>query len=99
MPTEFLLASLATCFTMALVWAARKRGTVLPDLRVQASADHEGPRLARIKVEVESGADSHEIEPLMEKAKAFCYVSNTLRVGPAIDYVIAPIHQPLPPPA
>lgn len=99
MPTEFLLTALATCFAMALAWAARKRGFTLPDLGVRASADHEGPRLARITVEVQSTADRADIEPLMERARAFCFVSNTLRQSPVIDYVIAPSHRPSPPPA
>ena len=99
MPTEFLLTALASCFAMALAWAARKRGLTLPDLEVQVSGDHQGPRLHRIEVEVHSSANRAELESLMERARAVCFVSNTLRQSPLIEYVISPKAPPPPVPA
>ncbi len=39
MPTDLLLASLASCYALALAWVARKRGVDLPDLSVTATED------------------------------------------------------------
>ena len=37
MPTDLLLASLSSCNSLALAWAARKQGVELPDLEVTAN--------------------------------------------------------------
>src|SRR5260370_23252251 len=34
MPTEYLLAAMASCYALALRWSAGKRGVELPDLAV-----------------------------------------------------------------
>ena len=39
MPTDLLLASLSSCYALALAWAARKRGIELPDLVVARPLD------------------------------------------------------------
>ena len=50
MPTDLLLASLASCYALALAWAARKRGFELPDLEVTATGTYEGPSFAAIAI-------------------------------------------------
>jgi putative redox protein len=99
-PTELLLASLASCFTMAVYHAARKRQIELEDLSVRVSADYDGLRLSRFVVSVHSSHPRHEIESFKEQATRWCYVSNTLRGMPDIDYVVAsgPLTAPQAPP-
>ena len=52
MPTEFLLAALASCYTLALNWAAGKRGIALPDLVVTATGTYDGPKFKRLQLSV-----------------------------------------------
>lgn len=99
MPTELFLASLAVCFTMAVHHAARKRGMELPDLAVRVRGDYEGLRFSRLRVEIHSRHSREELEAILELAISYCYVSNTLREKPEMDFVVAeePLtHAPLP---
>jgi putative redox protein len=90
MPTELLLASLASCFAMALAHVARKRRVEIPeDLAVTASGEHSGPSFAALRVEVRSAHPLDEIEALLDRAAALCYVSNTLRNRPPVEYAVA----------
>ena len=90
MPTELFLASLATCFGSSVVHAARKRGIELPDVAVRVIGTYQGLRFARLRVEVTSSYPAELLQPLIERASSYCYVSNTLRGSPEIEYVIAP---------
>lgn len=82
-----MLASLASCFTMALVHVGDKHGVTLPeDLRVHVVGHHEGPRFARIEVEVLTGSPPQELEKLLDRAARACYVSNTLSRPPELSY-------------
>ncbi len=89
MPTELFLASLASCFGMAVVHAGRKRGIDLPDVAVKVTGTYEGLRFARIRVEVISSHPREQLEPLLERAVSYCYVSNTLLHQPQMEFVIA----------
>jgi uncharacterized OsmC-like protein len=89
MPTELFLSSLAVCFTMAVHHAFGKRGVQLPDLAVQVTADYEGLRFSKIRVEVHSSYPSEEIESILPKAVSYCYVSNTLTSACDIEYAVA----------
>ena len=89
MPTELFLTSLASCFGMAVVHVARKRALELRDVAVRVTGTYEGLRFARIRVEVISSHPRAVIESLMERASAYCYVTNTLRRPPELDYVVA----------
>ena len=88
-PTELLLSSLAVCFTMAVAHAFRKNGVELPDLAVRAAADYEGLRLSRFRLHVHSSHPREEIEAVMDRAKSYCFVSNTLLGRPEIEYAVA----------
>ena len=91
-PTELFLASLATCFTMALAHIARKRRVELPDdLAVTAVGEYDGPSFGGLRVEVSSSHPAEELERLLEWAAGVCYVSNTLRNAPKVHYVIRPV--------
>lgn len=90
MPTELLLASLASCFALAVAHAAMKRDLRLPDVTVCAEsfrADGE-PRYNRFVVEVRSSYGPG-LERLVEAAKRYCFVSRTLLSGAGIEYRVA----------
>ena len=89
MPTEYLLASLASCYALALVWAAQKRGVTLPPgLAVTATGSYDGPRFTRLRLTVNSDAPPTVIEPLVGLAKRACYISNTIALSPPIEVEI-----------
>ncbi len=101
MPTELLLSSLAACFAMSVAYVARKQGIELPDLSVRVRGDHTGACFQRIAIEIRSSAARSELESLMERAKAYCYVSNTLRQSPELHFAVVgeATHSPSSPPA
>jgi putative redox protein len=88
-PSEVFLAALASCFTLALYHVARKRDITLADLCVTATGEYEGPKFARLCLEVTTTAPREVVEPLIERAKGVCYVSNTLRAVSDVDVVLA----------
>ncbi|HSJ44465.1 MAG TPA: OsmC family protein [Euzebyales bacterium] len=87
-PTELFLASLATCFTMAVAHASRKCDITLEQLAVRVEADYEGNRFAWIRVQVTTDLADADAEQLIERAKAYCFVSNTLIEPPRIEYAV-----------
>jgi len=88
-PTELLVASMAVCFTMAVVHTFRKRDRNLPDVAVKVTAGYDGLRLSRFRLVVHSSLPRQEVEALMDRAISYCYVSNTLLGDPEIEYVVA----------
>ena len=87
-PTELFLASLVACFAMAVAYAARKGGVELPDLQVTVNGDYEGLRFSTLRLGVISTLARSELEPLVDTARAYCYVSNTLLTTPKLEVVI-----------
>jgi len=94
MPTEYLLAAMASCYALALAWAAEKRGITLPGLAVTATGTYEGPRFSRLQLNVEAGAPPEVVEHLVEPALRVCYVSNTIADSPPIEVTVAPTPTP-----
>ncbi|HEX2052180.1 MAG TPA: OsmC family protein [Actinomycetota bacterium] len=88
-PTDLLLAALGSCFAMAIYHAAKKRNVQLTDLQVRTTGTYEGLRYSDIKVEIISNHDPDELELFVERAKTWCYVSNTLRGDVNLEYRIA----------
>ena len=88
MPTELLLAALVSCFAAAVAHAGRKRSIVIPDLQVTVDGEYEGLRFSALRLTVRSTLPRPELEPLVEKARSYCYVSNTLSTTPRLDVVI-----------
>lgn len=88
MPTEVFCASVASCFCLALGWAATKRSIELPGLRVTVRADRAGTELRyeRLVVMAEAEVEDAELEPLLEPARRVCWVSNTLAAGVELEY-------------
>lgn len=87
-PTELLLASVASCFTIALAYVARKRDVELAGLLVDVTGTYDGPQFCdlRISVRTERPAGT-ELEQLIKAAERVCYVTRTLKLGPGITVV------------
>jgi putative redox protein len=85
MPTEYLLAAMASCYALALQWAAGKRGTTVPGLTVTATGTYDGPRFSRLQLSVSSELPAERVEPLVKPALRACYVSNTLATAPTVE--------------
>ena len=83
-PTDLLLASVASCLTLALAHVARRRGVELAGLRVRAVGTYDGPKFVRISVTITSTTAAEVVEALIPQAERICYVSNTLRHGPEL---------------
>jgi putative redox protein len=100
MPTELFLSSLASCFTLSVYHAARKRSIELSDLSVRVSGRYKGLRFEHITVEVVSTHPREQLETLIEPAIRYCYVSQTLKERPTVEYVVAegPLTPGPPPP-
>lgn len=87
-PTEIFLASLATCFTLAVAHVARKGDVELGELAVRVDADYSGLRFSHLRVEVATGLPRGEAEDLVEQAQRYCFVSRTLLEPPVIEYEV-----------
>jgi len=81
-PTELLLASLASCFALAIAHVAKKRGIELAGVDVRAVGTYAGPSFSDLTLEV--SLDHERADELIERARAVCYVSNTFARNPAI---------------
>ena len=84
MPTDLLLASLSSCYALAIVWAAGKRGVEVPDLEVTAIGTYAGPRFSAFELVVTTSLPEQDLQPLLERAGRVCYVSRTLEQPPTI---------------
>jgi uncharacterized OsmC-like protein len=89
-PTDYLLASLASCFVLAMAWSARKHSVELPPLAVNVTGTYDGPRYSEIAVDVVIDLPDDKAKRLIASAERVCYVTNTLRRPPAITVRHAP---------
>ncbi len=89
-PTDYFMASIASCYALALAWAARKRQIRLDDLTVQATGIYDGPQFSRVVLTVQSSLPHEQLTGLLEPARRACYVSNTIALSPQIDIELAP---------
>jgi putative redox protein len=88
MPTEALCAAIASCYCLALAHVAGKRGLELPGLNVVVRAYRPGRELRYERFEVVAAADVADdlLGALIEPARRFCWVSNTLAAGVQLEY-------------
>ncbi|MEO6826348.1 MAG: OsmC family protein [Microbacteriaceae bacterium] len=90
-PTDIFLASIASCFTLAMAYAARKSRIDLPGLSVETIGTYRGQAFSQIDVLVHSDAPADVVAKLIPVAERVCYVTNTLRgeltlrIAPAAD--------------
>jgi putative redox protein len=88
-PTELLLASIASCFTIAVAYTARKRDVPLADLAVDVTGTYDGPRFRAFRIEVRATEPrGDDLARLVETAKRVCYVTRTLAEPPEIEFVV-----------
>lgn len=80
-PTEMLLGSVASCFTLALTYAAKRRHVELDHLLVDATGTYDGKKFGAIHIDAEIGCAIDLVAPLIADAEQFCYVTNTIRGG------------------
>ena len=90
MPTELFLSSLASCFCISLAYVSKKDGIKLKDLKVDVSGekDRKNMRFSKCIVEVYSSIEPDILENLINKAKRYCYISNTIKESCPIEYNI-----------
>ena len=81
-PTDLLLASAASCFTLAIVHSAKKRGVALGYVRVNVVGEYAGSHFAAVNIGVDvTGPSPQELRDLLVAAGRVCYVTNTLRTA------------------
>jgi uncharacterized OsmC-like protein len=88
MPTELFCASLASCFCLAVAFAARKRALDVPDLSVVVRARRAGSELRYddISVQTYAAVEDATLAMLVQRARPLCWVSNTLAEGITVEY-------------
>lgn len=85
-PTELLLASIASCFTISLAYSARKRDIELADVEVDVVGKYDGPQFSSFRITVKASSPTgDELAKLAESAKRVCYVTRTLAASPTIE--------------
>lgn len=88
MPTELLTASIASCFCLAVAFAAGRAKVELADLEVGVRpmrAPGE-PRYGRYVITISSSLPREKLVVLVDRAKQYCWVSNTLAAPPELEY-------------
>ena len=88
MPTELFLSSIATCFCLALVYAAKNKKIKLDDVSVKVFGDKDIKNFIfnRIIVRVITSLPQHNLDEIMPLAKKYCFVSNTVTKSCPIEY-------------
>ena len=88
MPTELLLASVGTCLCLAIAHVARKRHIPVTRivLDVDADKDMDAFRFSDIFLVARVDVPQAQLDTLLEQAKKYCFVSNTLRLGCNLHY-------------
>jgi len=84
-PTDLLLASVASCFTLALSFSANKRDIEPDHIEVEVTGFYDGPKFRGIDIVVDIGCDPVQVPTLIAAAERICYVTNTLKTDPEID--------------
>jgi putative redox protein len=88
MPTELLLAAVGTCMCLAVAHVARKRRIEITQLSLDIGAekDMQAFRFREISLTVRADLPQDKLDPLIEQARHYCFVSNTLIAGCAIHW-------------
>jgi putative redox protein len=88
MPTELFLTSIASCFCLALVYAAKNSKINLDGIRVKVFGDKDITNFIfnRIIVRVITSLPQQYLDEIMPLAKKYCFVSNTVTKSCPIEY-------------
>ena len=89
MPTELFCAALASCFCLAVGFAAGKRDQEVPGLKVTVTAQRVGGELRyeHFVVMTEADLEPGALARLVQRARPLCWVSNTLASGVSVEYL------------
>lgn len=92
MPTELFLCSLASCFCLAIVYAASREKIVLKDLKVDVAGEKNGRKFLFSKciISVKSSIAQNSLEDLVNSAKRYCFITNTIKEGCPVEYRVNP---------
>ncbi len=87
MPTEMLLVAVGTCMCLSVVHLAHKRRIAVGKVTLETSAkkDDKAFRFRSIQVVVYADLPQDQLEPLVNLARRYCFVSNTLAEGCPVD--------------
>lgn len=88
MPTELFLASVASCFCLSLVYAARNKKVEISDMRVDVLGiiDIKNFTFSKIIVKIRSTLETQKLEDIIGLAKKYCFVSNAVIKSCPIEY-------------
>ena len=89
MPTELFCAALASCFCLAVGFAAGKRDQEVPDLKVTVTGERvDGElRYEHFVVTTAAALEPAVLARLVERARPLCWVSNSLASGVSVEYL------------
>lgn len=90
-PTALLLASVASCFTISVAYAAKKQSVELRDLNVSVTGAYDGPKFRSIWLECQLDCDETKIPEILRTAQQVCYVTNTLKANAEISVTGSPM--------
>jgi len=87
MPTEFFLASVASCLCLAVTHIGKKKKISVNNIQVSASGekDPKSFQFKEIHLEIHANIPENELQPLVLQAKKYCFVSNTIIKGCPIN--------------
>ena len=87
MPTEFFLASVASCLCLAVTHIGKKKKISLNNIEVSASGEKDPTsfQFKEIHLEVQADLPATKLQPLVMQAKKYCFVSNTIIKGCPIN--------------
>lgn len=90
MPTELFLCSLASCFCMALVYAAGRKKVPLENLKVEVTGekDRRNFLFSKCVVSVKSSLASDRLGNLVDDAGRYCFITNTIGKSCPIEYMV-----------
>ena len=90
MPTELFLCSLASCFCLALVYAANRNRVKLKDLKVDVVGEKDSRNFSfsRCVINVKSSIAPSSLKRLVDTAKQYCFVTKTITRSCPIEYSI-----------
>jgi uncharacterized OsmC-like protein len=89
MPTELFCAALASCFCLAVGFAAGKRDQEVPGLKVSVTGERvEGElRYEHLVVTTEAALEPELLARLVQRARPLCWISNSLASGVSVEYL------------
>ncbi len=88
MPSEILLWSVAGCIGQTIIFIADKKNLELKNLEihVEGNKNNQTFKLDSIDVHIHSDCKSDVLENILNMAKKYCFVSNTISNGTRINY-------------